>query len=64
MYKKLSGKTIVIVAQRISTIMHADSIIVLDGGRVAGIGVHEELLSGCDVYRAIYQSQTYVKNDE
>lgn len=46
-----------IVAQRISTILHADQIIVLDEGRVAGIGTHSELLENCEVYRQIAASQ-------
>jgi ABC-type multidrug transport system fused ATPase/permease subunit len=49
--------TIVIAAQRVSTIMHADQIIVLDAGRVAGIGTHEELLAGCRPYGEIAASQ-------
>ena len=49
--------TTVIVAQRISTILGADQIIVLDDGAVAGIGTHEELLAGCPVYQEIYYSQ-------
>jgi len=49
--------TIFIVAQRISTIMHADQIIVLDKGVVAGIGTHEELLKSCDIYKEIALSQ-------
>ena len=48
---------IVIVAQRVSTIMHADRIIVLDEGRIAGIGTHLELMAGCDSYREIVESQ-------
>jgi len=48
---------VVIVAQRVSTIMHADQIIVLDDGRVAGLGRHQELLAGCAPYREIVMSQ-------
>ena len=49
--------TVFIVSQRASSIMHADKIIVLDDGKAAGIGSHEELLEKCDVYREIYYSQ-------
>ena len=49
--------TTIIVAQRISTILHADQIIVLDEGRVAVIGTHKELLKNCEVYRQIATSQ-------
>jgi len=49
--------TVVIVAQRVSTIMHADRIIVLDEGRIAGTGTHAELMAGCDAYREIVESQ-------
>jgi ATP-binding cassette, subfamily B, multidrug efflux pump len=48
---------VVIVAQRVSTIMHADQIIVLDDGRVAGLGRHQELLASCAPYREIVMSQ-------
>jgi ATP-binding cassette subfamily B protein len=48
---------VVIVAQRVSTIMHADQIIVLDDGQVAGLGRHEELLASCAAYREIVMSQ-------
>jgi ABC-type multidrug transport system fused ATPase/permease subunit len=51
------GATVVIVAQRVSTIMHADQIIVLDGGRVAGIGTHDQLLTDCATYQEIAASQ-------
>ena len=54
---KLSGTTKIIVAQRISTIRHADKIIVLDRGETVGIGTHEELMKNCDVYREIATSQ-------
>ena len=46
-----------IVAQRISTILHADKILVLDEGRVVGQGTHKELLKSCQVYRQIAMSQ-------
>lgn len=49
--------TVFIVAQRVSTIMHAEQIVVLDEGRVVGIGTHEQLLMACDTYREIAQSQ-------
>ena len=56
--KKLEGSTTTfIVSQRASTIRHANKIIVLDDGEMAGIGTHEELLAGCEVYREIYYSQ-------
>ncbi len=53
----LKGTTCLIVAQRIGTIRHADQIVVLDEGRVAGIGTHDELMKNCDVYREIALSQ-------
>ena len=48
---------VVIVAQRVSTVMHADQIIVLDEGRIAGMGTHQELMLGCEPYREIVTSQ-------
>lgn len=56
--RALEGRTTTfIVSQRASTIRHADQIIVLDDGEMAGIGTHEELLAGCEVYQEIYYSQ-------
>lgn len=55
--ERVANSTEIIVAQRISTILHADQIVVLDEGRVAGLGTHEELLKNCDVYRQIAMSQ-------
>lgn len=54
---KVQNSTVLIVAQRISTIMNADQIVVLDDGDVAGIGTHRELMEHCDVYRQIAESQ-------
>ncbi|MEK4105419.1 ABC transporter ATP-binding protein [Paenibacillus sp. FSL R10-2791] len=55
--KKSSGTTILIVAQRIGTIKDADKIIVLEAGRMAGMGTHDELMQTCDVYQEIAYSQ-------
>ena len=55
--RELSDTTCLIVAQRIGTIRHADRIVVLDEGRVAGIGTHDELMKNCGVYREIAMSQ-------
>lgn len=55
--KETDGATILIVAQRIGTVKDADKIIVLDEGKMAGIGKHEELLKTCEVYRQIAYSQ-------
>jgi ATP-binding cassette subfamily B multidrug efflux pump len=52
-----TNSTVIIVAQRVSSIMHADQIIVLDNGTIAGIGTHEELLESCETYREIVYSQ-------
>ena len=49
--------TVFIVSQRTSSIRHADKIIVLDGGKMVGLGTHEELLENCDIYREIHYSQ-------
>ena len=55
--KRTKGKTIIIVAQRINTIMNADQIIVMDEGKIVGIGKHEELLKNCKEYQEIAYSQ-------
>ena len=55
--KKTGDSTVLIVAQRISTILHAEQIIVLDEGRIVGKGTHEELLKNCEVYKQIALSQ-------
>ena len=55
--EKTKDITTIIVAQRISTILNADQIIVLDDGNMAGIGTHKELMKNCEVYRQIAMSQ-------
>ena len=55
--EKVQDATVIIVAQRISTILHAEQIIVLDEGKIAGIGTHEQLLRSCQTYQEIARSQ-------
>ena len=55
--EKTSESTVLIVAQRISTILHAEQILVLDDGKIVGKGTHAELLKNCEVYREIAESQ-------
>ena len=57
----LTDATVFIVSQRIGTVMNADRIVVLDDGRVAGLGTHAELLQTCDVYRQIAESQASIE---
>lgn len=59
--EKVGDATVIIVAQRISTILHADQIIVLDDGKIAGIGTHEQLLKSCPAYQEIARSQLSAK---
>lgn len=63
--KELAGKvtdaTVIIVAQRISTVMNADQILVMDDGRIVGKGTHEELMKSCEVYSEIARSQLSAK---
>lgn len=60
--KALAAETgdaaVLIIAQRVSSIRHAQRIVVLHKGRMAGVGTHEELMETCQVYREIYESQT------
>ena len=57
MEQKTKDKTVIIVAQRISTILNADQIIVLDDGNIVGIGTHEELMKNNETYKEIALSQ-------
>jgi len=55
--RELGGATVIIVAQRVGTILNADRIIVMDNGRIVGSGTHRQLLETCETYREIVYSQ-------
>ena len=55
--RELGGATVIIVAQRVGTILHADRIVVLEDGSIAGVGTHAELMASCETYREIVLSQ-------
>jgi ATP-binding cassette subfamily B multidrug efflux pump len=55
--RELGHATVIIVAQRVGTILRADRIVVLDDGRVVGTGTHDELMATCETYREIVLSQ-------
>lgn len=55
--EKLADTTTIIIAQRISSVSDADKIIVLDEGRISGIGTHEQLIESNEIYREVYESQ-------
>jgi len=57
MERFMRGRTTLVVAHRFSTVRLADRILVLDEGRVAGLGTHEELMETCEAYRRLYQAQ-------
>lgn len=61
--RRLEGRTVVMVAQKIDTIRDAENIVVMDKGRVVQQGTHEELLETCEVYREIYATQSYAGVD-
>ena len=55
--RELAHATVIIVAQRVGTIMHADQIVVTEAGEVVGLGTHHQLMASCDTYREIVLSQ-------
>lgn len=57
LFENLPDTTVVLIAQRISSVRFADHILVLDGGKMVGFGTDEELMQSCDEYRRIYRSQ-------
>ena len=59
--ENMKDAVVIIVAQRISTVLHADQILVLDDGKIVGKGTHEELLRSCEVYEQIARSQMSAK---
>ncbi|MFV0413895.1 MAG: ATP-binding cassette domain-containing protein, partial [Oscillospiraceae bacterium] len=56
--EELPATTKIIIAQRVSSVEQADQIIVLEDGNINGVGTHEELLQGNEIYREVYESQT------
>ena len=62
-YEKIPNTTIIIIAQRVASVQESDKIIVLDNGKVDGIGNHEELMKNNKIYQEVYESQTKVGDD-
>ena len=60
----LPETTKIIIAQRTSSVEHADRILVLDNGHIAGLGTHDELMQTCDIYRDTYESQNRMSEED
>jgi len=61
--KAMVGRTVIIVAHRLSTVKDADQIVVLDGQQIAGVGTHDNLLQGCSKYQDLIRRQTAVGSE-
>lgn len=61
--EEIPDTTKIIIAQRVSSVQDADKIVVMDEGKIVGVGKHEELLENCDIYREVYESQTRSNSD-
>ena len=62
--EELNDSTKIIIAQRIGSVMDADSIIVMNEGRIVGVGKHDDLLANCPEYQEIYESQADMRKKE
>ena len=56
-YNELADTTVIIIAQRISSVKDADEIVVLDDGKIDAVGTHDELMKSCEIYQEIYTTQ-------
>ena len=56
-FKEMTDSTVIIVAQRVSSVMQCDKILVIDEGKTVALGTHDELMTSCDIYREISESQ-------
>ena len=62
--EEIPDTTKIIIAQRVSSVEHADKIIILDGGKIVACGNHDTLIQSCEIYREIYDAQTKSKSEK